>query len=114
MNFKEIATDIIQNYPEYSSPTLKCIKWGNYSDKMIFEVDDPNEDNCVLIFSIGTDKSCGFSFDDLAEAVKKMAHNHLDRPYAFFGWNPFDSGTYGADVVDAAMQMLFLGEIVYG
>ena len=119
MDYKKLCMEVIQNYPEYSSEWIQCTKWGDYESCMRFRIDDPDytEDNTADAWfscTIGNDEECTHSFDDMAEALKKMCHIHIDTPYRFCNWNPHNEGTYDAEVLDALMQMTFLNDVVYG
>lgn len=118
MNYKEICLDIIENYPEYSSEYLQCVHYGDYKTKMEFIIENPmcasSHDEQFLKFSIGDDPTCSHTFDDMANALSKMCHIHIDTPYGFYNWNPYDAGTYDAEILDAVMQMTFLNDVIYG
>ena len=114
MVIEQIAREVIQNYPEYSSEHIKCKSWGNYKDCMEFLVEDNNGEGIYTLMTIGENPGCDYGFEDVGKALKKLIHNHIDKPYAFYKWDPFDPGTYDAEVVDTMMQTLFYGDVIYG
>ena len=106
MNWKEIVKEMLQNYPEYSTEYLRCIKYDYDNNHYEFKILNPADQHTYITRKL--------DIDIAAFAANWFAHQHVDGNLNYIGYEYNDVGTYDADVVDAIVQKALLGDIVYG
>lgn len=105
LEMEALAHDIYENYPEYSSPSLRCTAW-NYGG-MTFHFDEDDE--------TGTLKKHVIRKKDIMKGLQMFIQAKLKGelpgiPMA----DLFDAGEYDAVAVDAVTQFAIFGEVIYG
>jgi hypothetical protein len=103
---RELANSIMQNYPEYSSPSIQCTSWKYKDGKYKF-------------IDIEEDKTYDVTIDDVVKALPKFIDGVLKNKWKFFGMDgtrvlQLDGGDYDADMVDAIVQLVIFGDVLYG
>jgi len=99
---EKLVRDCFENYPEYSSPSLQCIKW-NYKEFVFRFLDtEENREHVVII-------------EDAFKGMKKFLQAKLrgELPGIPIS-NLFDAGEYDATAVDAILQFAIFGKVIYG
>ena len=103
---KELANDIMQNYPEYSSPSLHCTNWKYKEGKYKFVDIEENKTYVVTI-------------DDIVKALPKFIDGIMKGRWKFCGFDGttvlrLDGGDYDSDSTDAVIQLAIFGDVIYG
>jgi len=103
---KELANDIMQNYPEYSSPTLECTHWKYTEGKFKF-------------LDVEENKTYDVTIDDIIKALPKFIDGVLKGTWKFYGMDGtqvlcLDAGDYDSDMTDAVVQLAIFNDIIYG
>lgn len=102
---KEMANEVMENYPEYSSPSLQCIDW-NYKAGIYKFLDTDNG------------KEYTVTVDQIAKAIPSFIEKNLSGKYNLFrGLNSvdiMDTGNWDADAIDGVVQETIFGDVIYG
>jgi hypothetical protein len=103
---KDLAQDIMENYPEYSSPSLQCISW-KYKDGIYKFIDEE------------TEKTYTVTIGQIEKTLPKFIQGVMEGRWKFYGLNAdnileFDAGSWDADIVDGVVQLAIFGDIIYG
>lgn len=103
---KALAKDIMDCYPEYSSPTLQCVSW-KYKDGKFKFVD------------VEEDKEYTVTIDDVSKAIPIFIIGVMEGKWKFCGLSPdnileLDAGNWDADIVDAVVQIAIFKDVIYG
>jgi len=102
---KEMANELMENYPEYSSSSLRCISWKY--DAGIFKFLDTE-----------TGKEHTVTADQIAKAIPSFVEKNLSGKYNLFrgldSVDIMDTGNWDADAVDGVVQEAIFGEVIYG
>ncbi|MEM0135983.1 MAG: hypothetical protein QXU18_12295 [Thermoplasmatales archaeon] len=104
---EEILRDVMENYPEYSSPSLDCVSWRYKEMKFRFE-HEPDGSG-----SVTTD----VDMDMLMKGLDIFLDMVKSGKYHNNGFNAVDFAegeNWDATDVDALVQCAIFGEIIYG
>ena len=113
VDYKKIAQEVMQNYPEYSSEWLRCSSWKY----------DEGAEDCkgvykFIAFDGKTDgdniKEVTVTAESVVKSVEWFAVQHVTNKLSYYGFVFNDECTYDAYVLDAIVQHSLWGEIVYG
>ena len=104
---KTLASDLMQNYPEYSQCNcLKCTSWKY--DKGIYKFLDEE-----------TEKTYTVTIEQIENALPKFITGILKKKWYFTGLDinnilQFDAGDYDAYITDAIVQLAIFNDVIYG
>ena len=103
---RQLAKDIMDCYPEYSSPSLQCVSW-KYKDEKFKFVD------------VEEDKEYTVTIDDVVKAIPVFIIGVMTGKWKFYGLSSdnileLDAGNWDADVVDAVVQLVIFKDVIYG
>lgn len=99
-----LLRDVMQNYPEYSSPSLHCIHWKYKDMEFLFrDTDDGKEYRVDLpMLKVG-----------LGKLLVLLQNNEL--PGISINLSNFtDTGEWDCDCLDALVQCSIFGKVIYG
>ena len=107
--YKALASDIMQNYPE-ANFCVRCTGWDYKKGKYLF-VDDEVEDEAGREYPI-TEKQ-------VAKALPKVRQMILEGKLFFAGLDAsdqtfFDGCHWDSISIDAVVQVVLFGEVIYG
>lgn len=112
---KDLAFGLLQNYPEYSSDWIRCVKWSEYNV--------PDCESYTLYFKAldGIHDDDNYyprqaSTEDVVPAIIKMFMMVQAGKLRLSWGGPdfWDDGNWDAIALDCLMQIHFYGEVVYG
>ncbi len=103
---EKIVCELMENYPEASSPSLTCIGWKYKECKFIFEEYVDMGD--IKRHTVTKDMLVK-GFDIMMKEIANGHYHHLPLT-GIVG----DLGDWDADDVDALVQFSVFGELVYG
>lgn len=102
---QEMAKEVMENYPEYSSPSLRCTSWKY--DAGIFKFLDTD-----------SGKEYTVTTAQVAKAIPSFIEKNLSGKYNLFrGLDSvavMDTGNWDADAVDGLVQETIFGDVIYG
>ena len=93
--YNALAMEVIENYPEYSSEWIRCIKVNK--DVYTFNFENPDTDE----FEESIVKGC-----DIAHAIPRLIREYRDSSY-------MDPCSWDQEDTDMLMQLHFYGEVVF-
>jgi hypothetical protein len=117
----ELATELMDNYPEYSSEWIQCKSWDYGMDPAMekhirpgsftFAVADPDEGDCeVYETRVVTQADVATALPAFWMAVTAGLLN----PGGIGSRNFWDPSDWDSDALDCLMQYYFYGDVVYG
>jgi hypothetical protein len=101
---EKIIREVMDNYPEASSASLRCTNW-NYND-LKFEFLDCEEDKKYKVDRVNLQAG-------LKTLLKELAKGNLPGLSIHLG-NFKDAGSWDADAADALVQCAIFGGVIYG
>ena len=98
----QVAQEILQNYPEYSTESLTCTSYDYVNGIYSFIDGEENKTYTVTV-------------EDVAQTIKILMSKMLDGKRFFQDyWDYNDLGSYDLEVVDMILQFTIFGSVVYG
>ena len=103
---RQLLREVMESYPEASTPSLLCVKW-DYKN-MVFKFEEYFEESYGTYYTV--------TEDDLLKGLDKFlaicnAGNYHNNSFPN-GYE--DAGNWDAIDVDALVQCTIFGEIIYG
>lgn len=108
METEQLLKDIMGNYPEYSSSSMRCVKWKYDEFKFTF-IEDKEETNQEIKHEV-TMKMAKEGFEKMMRDVlvgKGIAWSNFDGPL-------FDACSWDSTCTDALVQYAIFGKVIYG
>ncbi len=99
---ERIVSELMENYPEASTPSLTCVGWNYRKCEFIFEE----------YADIGNIKQHTVNMEMLVKGYDIMMKEIAAGHYLLTGF--MDLGNWDANDVDALVQYSLFGELVYG
>lgn len=105
MDMKQLAKDIMQNYPEYSFELI-CTGWDYETGEYLFE--DPEDGKAYAV-----------SENQVAEALPKLRQKLVNEKLFLAGLHSgdesfMDAGNWDSIATDAVVQIVIFGDVIYG
>jgi hypothetical protein len=101
----QLVSEVMESFPEYSSPSLRCISW-KYKD-MIFKFHDVEEDKIYILDAPKLRKG-------MAKLLQMMGDGKLPGISRYVMPDVMDAGSWDADAADALVQCAIFDDVIYG
>jgi hypothetical protein len=102
---EQLVKEVMENFPEYSSPSLPCVRWNYKEMKFVFIISEDKENP----------KRVELNLQDLVKGISKMFpdigvkyHNGLTQA------EMADASQWDATDADALVQYSLFGEVIFG
>ena len=104
----EKCKSVLMNYPEYSSPWIKCVEWGDYS-VLTFMVMSKEDESIVKQIDL-TAEQLAVTFDKVGE--NSQTGNSLGKRLELYYED--EAEFFDMEATDNLMQYHFYGRPIYG
>lgn len=102
---ESLINDIMANYPEASSPSLRCISWKYSKCEYIFEDNETGKTHEVTMPMLSK---------ALPKLLETMFRGHLAGIAQYVLPNFQDAGNWDCSAADALIQMAIFDDVIYG